>query len=504
MFRSMRFSILKLILSFVFISVFLLPNFLILEGQATENFEEICLIEEIEKSEKTLSKNDYQALLIKCEKYYKEQSEIIEKDLNKTAGEKKTLENTIWSLKNKVKKLENEIYESNLIIKDLGLQIADTKGSIDDISLRIDDSKEELSVILRTIYEEDQRPLIELLLLEDGLSDFFSNLVALEAVGAKNKELLSHIKGLKSYLEGQRQSLDTERGDLENIVVVRSLQKQENASLKKEQENLWWKTEAEYQEYLKEQEETKEAVAEIAARIFRLVGVPDAPTFGEAVQIANLVTDRIKIRTAFLLAIISQESAMGRNVGQCYITDDKKGGGIYKNGNPIDRIIHYTRDLPIFLDITKRLGMDFAKTPVSCWIPNCIKPYSSYFCGASVSSNGSIACYKSGYVPFGFGGAMGPAQFIPSTWKGLEDEIKFYTGSETPNPWNIKDAFTASALYLQDLGAGAQTKTAEANAASRYYGGSSSYARQVANRANCIQDFIDKGIMSSYCNDLIF
>ena len=59
-------------------------------------------------------------------------------------------------------------------------------------------------------------------------------------------------------------------------------------------------------------------------------------------------------------------------------------------------------------------------------------------------------------------------------------------------------------LYLSDLGASAQTTSAESKAASRYYGGSSAYARSVMSRASCIQTFIDSGTMSADCQDLIF
>ena len=74
---------------------------------------------------------------------------------------------------------------------------------------------------------------------------------------------------------------------------------------------------------------------------------------------------------------------------------------------------------------------------------------------------------------FGYGGAMGPAQFIPSTWKMLANRIATLLGIKTPDPWYPRDAFMASAIYLTDLGAGAETYTAERNAACKYYSGSS-------------------------------
>lgn len=98
---------------------------------------------------------------------------------------------------------------------------------------------------------------------------------------------------------------------------------------------------------------------------------------------------------------------------------------------------------------------------------------------------------------------MGPAQFIPSTWMLFQNKLKALLGKD-PDPWAIKDSFTAAGLYLADLGATAQTTAKEGSAASRYYGGSSSYSRSVMSRANCIQTFIDSGTMSASCQNLIF
>ena len=98
---------------------------------------------------------------------------------------------------------------------------------------------------------------------------------------------------------------------------------------------------------------------------------------------------------------------------------------------------------------------------------------------------------------------MGPAQFIPSTWNLFAARLKAVLG-KAADPWAIKDSFTASGMYLADLGAIAQTTSKESSAASRYYGGSSAYARSVLNRASCIQSFMDSGTMSTYCENLIF
>jgi hypothetical protein len=390
------------------------------------------------------------------------------------------------------------------MIEDLSYQIKDTDGSIEQTSLKIEDSRAKLANILQIINEEDQTSIIEVLLSEATLSDFFDNLMALETLNLKSHEFLEEIKNLKITLEGQKQSLDTEKGDMERVVKIQYGQKQQSQAARNEQEYFLKLTEVQKQQYLKEKEAAEKIAAEIRERLFRLIGIPDiqAPTFGEALQIANAVTKVVKIRSAFLLGVISAESALGRNVGQCYITNSQTGGGVYiKSGNPVNRIMHPTRDVPIFLRIT---GDNFSQIPISCWIPICYSSATGKFSNnVSIDKTGNIIC-PAGYGPWGFGGAMGPAQFIPSTWALYEGEIRSLFGVSTPNPWNVYDAFAASSLYLYELGAGQKTLAAESNAANRYSGGYSWYASDVMRRASCIQDFIDKGSMSSECQQLIF
>ena len=139
-----------------------------------------------------------------------------------------------------------------------------------------------------------------------------------------------------------------------------------------------------------------------------------------------------------------------------------------------------TRDAQPFIQITTALGRDPYNTPVSCW----------------------ISAYVGGQ-PTGWGGAMGPAQFIASTWQLFAGRLKTLLGKPA-DPWAIKDSFTASALYLSDLGASAQTATAESKAAAKYYGAAGSYNTSVMRRATCIQSFIDTSTMSSDCQNLIF
>jgi len=431
------------LLAIVFISALFLPKFIL-----AENLEEICQLEKIEEQCGKLEPAEYRNLLEKCEEYYRKQSEEIEKDISKTGAEKKTLENKIYTLNKQIKNLDYQIYQSNLIVKDLGIQVEDTGTSIEKNSLKIEDSKEKLSNILRTIYEEDQKPIIEVLFSEDELSDFFDNLIALELLDSKSKEFLQNIKTLKLNLEQQKQSLDEEKDDLEHMVKIQTIQIKDSAETKKEQEYYLKITDTQYQKQLQEQQEVEAKAAKIRTRLFELIGISKAPTFGEAYELAKYVEGITGVRPAFLLAILTQESNIGKNVGQCYLSNANTGQGVsIKTGQKINKVMRpgpphsITKDVPHFMEIIAALGRDPFATPVSC-------PMS-----------------------VGWGGAMGPAQFMPTTWAKYKDRISTITGKPS-DPWNIRDAFLASGLYLSDYGAKSKEKNGEWKAAMIYFSGS--------------------------------
>ncbi|MDP3990776.1 MAG: lytic murein transglycosylase [Candidatus Nealsonbacteria bacterium] len=417
----------KIILLVALISAFVSPKFFALALTPTE--ERQALEEELKQLEEQIAQ--------------------YEKDITKTEQEKKTLVNQISILQNTIKKLDLQIYQSNIVINDLGVQIKDTESSIKKTSLNIEDGKERLGAILREIYQEDRRSLIEILLSE-GISDFFDNLVALEEVNAKNKDLLTNIKALKVYLEDEKLSLDEEKGGLEKQVVIQNLQKQENTKKKLEQDYLLKMTEAEYQKQLEEKESVEKIAQAIRERIFELIGVPEAPTFGQALVIAKVVSGLTGVRPAFLLAVLTQESNIGSNVGQCYLKDATTGDGVRVNGTFIPKVMKPSRDVQPFLQITETLGRDPFNTPVSCPIPSL----------------------------GGYGGAMGPAQFIPSTWMMYKNRVAELKGSPA-DPWNISDAFLAAAVYLADAGATKKTHDYEWCAALSYFAGSCSLSKQI-------------------------
>ena len=449
--KHMSFQNLKKIL-FLSLVLFAVPFFVMGEDLAV-----MCQqISSTDTSCQDLSSADCRALLEKCAAYYDDQSSKIAEDITKTKQQKNTLQTQISTLKKKITGLEYQISQGTLMVKDLNLQIGDTQISINKTTTKIGNSQNQISQILRSIYREDQKSSVQIL-LEGNLTDFFSNMAYLESLNARVSDLLESTKDLEFYLESQKEKMDTERGSLQKTIKIQNLQKQENEQNKNKQASYLKLTEAQYQQQVKEKQVADKNATAIKARIFDLIGVSAAPTFGQAVEIAKYVSSITGVRPAFLLAILTQESNLGKNVGQCYLTDFANGNGISLKGVAKQRVMS-PKSIPSFISLTESLGMESKKTPVSCWVP-----------------------MYSGGAPYGWGGAMGPAQFIASTWNLYTEKVSNITGASA-NPWNIKDAFLASGLLLMDGGA----KTNESAAAAKYYCGGNYGRSECRSYANSV------------------
>jgi len=424
---------------------FLLPVFFVLAftQQTSLNLANVCESDaNLETECDSVSKADCKKILEDCQNYFEEKKAQVEKEVAQTAQQKKSLKTQVGGLDQKIKDLSYQINQSNLAIKDLNFQIDDTKGSIDKTSQDIEDEKKKIALVLQAAYEEDEKSAVEIILANDTISDFYDNLVYLENLSNKNKDLLKSIQDMKAYLEGQKSTLENETEDMKNTVAVRELQKQESAVTKKDKEYYLTLTEAQYDQKVKEQQDLAKKVAELKSRIFDLAGVSNVSTFGEAYQLAKKVGGLVGIRPAIVLAILTQESNIGKNVGQCYLKNDNTGSGVLiSTGASVAKVMSPTRDVIPFKKITVAVDRDPYATRVSC-------PMS-----------------------FGWGGAMGPAQFIPSTWMSYKSRIEAITGNPA-DPWDISDAFLATALYLSDYGAKSQTRDGEWKAAMIYFSGS--------------------------------
>jgi len=429
--------------------------------------------DECDSSEKFcegLEQKECLKILEKCVSLCEEKIKEVEGKISQLGKKEKGLTKEIETLKAKIEKLNSEIKKVNLYLNQTKIHIQQTEFSIQETEKSIQEKKEKIVQILRMIDEIEKKSLIEILLEEEKISNFFNNLYFLKILNTKILQLHQVLLNLKSDLTQKKLVLEKEKEKSENLLKMQILQKVEAENLENEKKELLKMTKAEAQKYLSEKESLQKKAAEIRKRIFQLVGIPKAPTFGEAYEVAKWVQKITGVRPAFLLAVLKQESDLGRNVGQCYLKDIKTGSGIrISTGEKVERVmapgppLSSRDDVALFLEITKSLGRDPFSTPVSC-------PMS-----------------------FGWGGAMGPAQFIPTTWENYKERLTSILG-RVPDPWRIEDAFLAAGLYLSDYGA--TSRIGEYNAALMYFSGTTDpayswYAKSVLAIANNFEKDIE-------------
>lgn len=389
--------------------------------------------------------------------------------LTETQAKKNTLQGDVTLLNAQIKQAEAQIKQKNIAIGNLGTEIKQKSARISELTGKIDEGRESLASLMRRQNQIDDLTLVEIAFSAESAFDLFEDVDNMASVQIGLHEEFKEIRSAKAETEEERQALAVKQSaelDARYVVETKKAEVAKNEAEKQQLLAITKNEEAEYKQVLAERQ--AEAAA-IRARLFPLRDT-EGIEFGDAVKYARNAEQKTGVRAALILAILSQESDLGKNVGNCYVTDLETGDGKGKNtGTPFTGVMKVPRDTVPFERITKALGKDWSTTPVSCPI-------------AGVG---------------GYGGAMGPTQFIPSTWEMFEPRLKSVLGVEATNPWNAGHAIMATALYLADVGASAGGYTAEHRAAATYYAGSGwatrgqTYATQVLAKATAFQSDID-------------
>jgi len=412
----------------------------------------------------------YQLPIVSAQTTSQEERVFLENELAKLEKQIDQYEDTIStyqkqgkSLKGEINKVNSNIAKINLQVKAISLEISKLDLDISKNNQQIkttekdlDSNKKALINALQSLYEEDQVNLVHLLLKNKNFSNFFSGVQGLIEVQNNLREVIQKIANLRNQLIDQKEELALRKSDKRNLIVARDTDKKSLEVVKLGKSDLLNKTkgeESKFQELLKM---TKQTAAQIRSRIFQFLGGGEL-NFGDAYKFAKAAEDATGVRAALILAVLDRESAFGQNVGRCGYQE----------------AMHPRRDIPVFLQLLAELGINPNSVTVSC-----------------ANRDGA------------YGGAMGPAQFIPSTWAMYKDKISNLTGNKPPNPWNNIDAFMATALYLKESGAAGASISNERIAAAKYYAGSRwrthlwGYGERVVAKARQFQEDITELVSS--------
>jgi membrane-bound lytic murein transglycosylase B len=343
--------------------------------------------------------------------------------------ESTTLERDIAIFDAKIGKAKLEIKARNISISELTGDINKKSETIDSLIEKTRKEKASLTAMIRKANELDSTSLVELILEYKKLSDFFVDMDSFESIYKSINDSFYTIKKTKETTEKEKNDLEDRKAEEVQLKSIQEMEKERLEEAEAEKKKILKLTKGEEKKYQEILSARQKDAAKIRSALFMLQGSTAIP-FEKAIEYANVAWKATGVRPAFLLGVIAEESNLGENVGK---------------GNWITDLAHYkcAKQRTAFIQITGELGLDPNQMPVSkkVWYGYC-------------------------------GGAMGPAQFMPTTWLLYKNKISNITGSNPPNPWNPKDAFVASALLLKDNGASAGGYSAERKAALKYLAGS--------------------------------
>ncbi len=343
--------------------------------------------------------------------------------LKKKEAQTSSIQRNLSILEAQIRKQKAQIRARSIEIYRLKNKISSQAEQIKELEKNIDSSKLSLKNLLRSKIFNDDYSYIEIFFAHPTLSDFFDDTTNKNMIEEKISEHLETFQKLKKEAEEKKNEF-AERTARERELISKKKQEVVLVNSKKLEHSILLaqskKEEAKYKKLISEKETIK---AKIRNRIFR-VASGEKISFGDALALIEPYESALGIDSAFLLAVLFQESGhkgkIGGNIGRCYYNQSNRHGSS-KGGYQVMS----KSQQPAFLQIMSGIGKDPASVKVSCPIP----------------SDGS------------YGGAMGPAQFMPKTWLAIRGAAAKILGKSSSNlsPFSNQDAFIASGAYLRDL-----------------------------------------------------
>jgi membrane-bound lytic murein transglycosylase B len=343
--------------------------------------------------------------------------------LEKKQGERQSLERDVAIIDAEIRASQLAIKQRDLTIRKLTDGIKDKESAIAMLDSKIVKGQESIAQMIRRTREIDDTTIVELT-LGGNLSEIFTEIDEFETVQRALDAAFEEMNTAKTDLGARKEALSQQQEEEEDMKQLQLYQKRSLEEKEDEKQQLVTAAKGEekvYQSVIAAQTRTAQ---EIRARLFELRDSGAIP-FGKAYEYAKEASALTGVRPAVILGILAEESNLGENVGTGNWRTD----------------MHPTRDQPVFETLMAELGLDPDQQKVSK------KPW------------------------YGWGGAMGPAQFIPSTWVSYKDRVAKLVGQNPPNPWDARTAIFASAMLMKDNGADKQTPAAERLAALRYLAG---------------------------------
>lgn len=341
-----------------------------------------------------------------------------------SAAEASIISNQLQRLEERLTQAELELAHTQLALRTVDTEKKRNETAISELAAALERIRDELRGVIRELYIKGEPSFMRILLSSGSLSQALAERAAYMTVQTRQTELLTTLRRQEEELQARQTELAQQEEDLGNLQQLLAGQQEELDTQQQEQQRFLQAKRAQQVSYEAKLAEASQARQEIEQDVFTLKNAGVKLTLTEATDMARYAEKLTGVRAALLLGVLKVETNLGTNLGSGTFPDDM-----------------HPAQHEAFTRIIKKLGLDLSAAPISA------RPRSFQ----------------------GWGGAMGPGQFMPTTWEGIEVRVASLMQKPTANPYELTDAFVATALFLADHGA--TDRAREYEAVNRYLAG---------------------------------
>lgn len=174
--------------------------------------------------------------------------------LNGIQSERKTLQGEVANYDRQIGSIQSTIYSTQNEINKISNQITTTNTKIAEAEVQLETSYNQLSEVVRVMYEEGQISNIELIAKSKNFSEFIDRSEYMETMQLKIKDVADKVVAIKTDLETQKKTLEESKKRTEDLKNQQLAQRQEVSAQKSAKDMLLAKTkgdEAAYQALVK-------------------------------------------------------------------------------------------------------------------------------------------------------------------------------------------------------------------------------------------------------------
>ncbi|MFH0987309.1 MAG: lytic murein transglycosylase [Patescibacteria group bacterium] len=355
--------------------------------------------------------NKFSTELNTCLSNAQKEKDELESQINNIEKKESSAEWYLSKLNLDIRYLNYEIANLDLSISQLESEIEKREKAVKELDEALAEQKGVLQNAIRQFYEYDTTSYVEVLLGNGSLSEFGNKLMEIDKVQTELRLAMKEIQKARDKMDSEKSAMEK---DIEEKTEYKKVQEYSIYSLANKTEQQKYllgqlaaaKTplEKEMARIKSELSELSNAMARIQSYLTGWLGY--RPSWSQIWTAVSNASNKAGINKFTMLGILEVESGFRTNAGS---NAGSPEGNLQRchdyrvNDEPF-----CTNQKNEFEDICAELNLDKNKMPIS--------------------------------VAY----AMGPAQFIPTTWRGYQNMYP-----ELRNPWNLNDAVLAMAYKLK-------------------------------------------------------